>query len=51
MTGGSKSDRRQNLQSLLSDKDSNAVDGRKGCAPPPNAVHVKEDAFKSRQGF
>ena len=50
MTGGSKSDRRQNLQSLLSDKDSSAVDGRKKCAPPPNAAQVKEDAFKNRQG-
>ncbi len=50
MTAGSKQDRRQNLQSLLSDKDSDAVDGRKGSTLPPNAAQVKEDAFKSRPG-
>ena len=50
MTGGSKADRRQNLQSLLSDKDSSMVDGRKSCTPPPNVTQVKEDAYKNRPG-
>ena len=50
MTGGSKADRRQNLQSLLSDKDSSMVDGRKSCAPPPNVTQVKEDSYKNRPG-
>ncbi len=50
MTSGSKQDRRQNLQSLLSDKDSSAVSGHKKCAPPANIAINKggEDSYKSR---
>ncbi len=53
MTSGSKQDRRQNLQSLLSDKDSGAVSGHKKCAPPTNIAVNKagEDPYNKARNM